>query len=768
MLRSEIVGKVRRKTEIENACYSNNRSGNKGRTPMPVRNLVRLLQKLPPDCRQDHHAHGAVSVVLAAAKQLPAVSASSSSTATWLSRVEETLRGLETNVCELELAAEVYRIFHLYKIDLAFRAEREDHQEATSRLPIKKKERSGQHMRKRRMSAYNVFFKEYSKRIGIEMSSESSSVGDGIPKAGTYPKLIGEAWGKLCPRARSPYEIRARQINTDADVDAAADETTSVSSLKFNVSTTEDAATAAAAATGSQPTLVSDSECGSPSSSSSISSEDWGGDRHHGNRDLSISESWSTFMEFVHLLVVAARSTFDLGMATPAAVPKAARKPNQLPQVFEVYQLSGPATAVASTASDVGGGEGELQRRIQSSFLAVFDGYDGGGRGGSTRRTAMKLTRQASLLMRDCRVHAAWHSPSEDSKTEKSLWIQINIGRWGQYAEDDTARAAAFDRGRGTVSPLLSTGRVIKKSQKNSVGAEFLAVVVPGTNHVALATTSGASGSGNVASRSRYTPLIVSALESALTCTSADEFSDIGKILSSMTPLNIFCSALTLPSRFRSAGVFFRPIEGLAGSNPYDLLLLASCSTQGQGVVGRFANYDARGKKSDPIAELHTVVTAPLSIHGGVEGDEQDFKQSAVVADSSGGDALIGHSAGETMLRKRTREAAFGRDGDCPRISQLRWEWKGETSAAAACWLGDDDARLPAGEQADEKRSQSPPLPKDRIKCRVSLQGPDVFAGLQALVDAGFSTGPFPGYVRDAPGLGGTIRVEDGAVVLRE
>lgn len=100
-------------------------------------------------------------------------------------------------------------------------------------------------------------------------------------------------------------------------------------------------------------------------------------------------------------------------------------------------------------------------------------------------------------------------------------------------------------------------------------------------------------------------------------------------------------------------------------------------------------------------------------------------------------------------------------------MNQLRWEIKGETRAASECWLGDNDheehdVKGRAGANAASVKAVAD---TDKFKCRVVLQGSDVFAGLQALLDAGFATGPLPSYLRDAPGLGGTIRVENGAIV---
>jgi hypothetical protein len=66
--------------------------------------------------------------------------------------------------------------------------------------------------------------------------------------------------------------------------------------------------------------------------------------------------------------------------------------------------------------------------------------------------------------------------------------------------------------------------------------------------------------------------------------------------------------------------------------------------------------------------------------------------QSSLVAANEAG-TLVDHSARETQLRKRHRDDAFGRTQDCPIRQHVRWDWKGKTSAAAACVLEDSDVQ---------------------------------------------------------------------------
>jgi hypothetical protein len=124
---------------------------------------------------------------------------------------------------------------------------------------------------------------------------------------------------------------------------------------------------------------------------------------------------------------------------------------------------------------------------------------------------------------------------------------------------------------------------------------------------------------------------------------------------------------------------------------------------------------------------------------------------------------LVDHAAADKLSRKRGRDAEFGDLADyCPRRQHVRWEWKGKTTAAAASW-----SNVALAEPTDVQ------LTAHTFKCRVVLQGPDVFRGMRALMEAGLmdttatttSSSSIPEYVRDAPMMGGTIRVDHGAVV---
>jgi subtilisin family serine protease len=190
----------------------------------------------------------------------------------------------------------------------------------------------------------------------------------------------------------------------------------------------------------------------------------------------------------------------------------------------------------------------------------------------------------------------------------------------------------------------------------------------------------------------------------------------------------------------------------------------------------------AASDQSNPISDLHTAVTANLlSTVSGAEatrlavgakhaGNAQvamvaaqvtaasDGAAAVIAANQSGRNLWIDHSVEQKQSRKRSREEALGRSKDCPSLQRVCWKWTGETTAAEACWLdsksGSNATTIASGE-----------LEKTEFKCAVVMQGENVLQGLQALVDAGLAEAPLPDFVRNAPSMGGTIRVEHGAFV---
>lgn len=224
----------------------------------------------------------------------------------------------------------------------------------------------------------------------------------------------------------------------------------------------------------------------------------------------------------------------------------------------------------------------------------------------------------------------------------------------------------------------------------------------------------------------------------------------------------------------------------LSGTEPLDLLRAARAATEGE-AVGRFALM-AEKDQSNPIADLHTAATANLlgpansnasettRVHvGSVHPSNPEVAKAAatIARESQGAAALAGanrsgdnlwvdHTVKQGQSRKRAREDALGRPQDCPSLQRMCWKWAGKTSAAAACWLDDDD--VDANIDQDKSTTEFVGLPTTDFKCAVVMKGENVMQGLQALMDAGLVEGPLPDFIRDAPSMGtNVIRVNYGS-----
>jgi hypothetical protein len=212
-------------------------------------------------------------------------------------------------------------------------------------------------------------------------------------------------------------------------------------------------------------------------------------------------------------------------------------------------------------------------------------------------------------------------------------------------------------------------------------------------------------------------------------------------------------------------------LKDLSGPDPHELIRSAR-AIEARNVVGRFARFAAAGNTTDPISELHAAATESLldrqnekrrlsfgAKHGRKLANlstlvESKGQASLVASNPAGTRVLVDHSCEEKRLRKRACLDEFGREKDMPVRTCVRWDWKGETIAVAACWHAGDDF------------SSSTSLPSHKFKCRVAMQGTDVLAGMRALMVEGFMKGPLPSYVKDAAflGEGGIITVDHGAV----
>lgn len=144
-------------------------------------------------------------------------------------------------------------------------------------------------------------------------------------------------------------------------------------------------------------------------------------------------------------------------------------------KVYEMYKLAGPCMPISDHQ--------ELRQDISREFLKAFDESNPGTR----------LTSQS-----ECRVFSVQHENSA------ALWIQINIGRPFDV-RDHTFLAER------------------EGSKKRKDGNEFIAMIVPESNLVALTAS-------RAASRSVYTPYVIFVLEVILTCSVAGGYASEGKL----------------------------------------------------------------------------------------------------------------------------------------------------------------------------------------------------------------------------------------------
>lgn len=223
----------------------------------------------------------------------------------------------------------------------------------------------------------------------------------------------------------------------------------------------------------------------------------------------------------------------------------------------------------------------------------------------------------------------------------------------------------------------------------------------------------------------------------------------------------------------------------LSGTEPLDLLRAARAASEGE-AVGRFALM-AEKDQSNPIADLHAASTGNLlantntcettRVKAGTSlpGNPEVARAAATIAMQSRGTAALAganrlgdnlwvdHTVKQQQSRKRAREQALGRPQDCPSLQRMCWKWAGKTTAAAACWLEEEDeCRDRGGDKSMAEKSAG--LPTTDFKCAVVMKGENVMQGLQALMDAGLVEGPLPDFLRDAPSLGtNVIRVNHGS-----
>lgn len=144
-------------------------------------------------------------------------------------------------------------------------------------------------------------------------------------------------------------------------------------------------------------------------------------------------------------------------------------------KIYEVYQMAGPAMPVSNVE--------DIRQRIQKEFLAVYDG--------SIAQDNVRAIRYS-----ECRVYATIRSDP------LALWIQVNVGLSSDLSDE--------------------VNRSITGKKKQKAATEFLAVVTPESPLVILTAS-------RAASRSPFTPYVLSALETCLTCSVAGGYASKGK-----------------------------------------------------------------------------------------------------------------------------------------------------------------------------------------------------------------------------------------------
>lgn len=200
-------------------------------------------------------------------------------------------------------------------------------------------------------------------------------------------------------------------------------------------------------------------------------------------------------------------------------------------------------------------------------------------------------------------------------------------------------------------------------------------------------------------------------------------------------------------------------MHNLSGTEPLDLLRTAK-AIEASDAVGRYAHYASQGTITDPITDLHQAANENLFIGNEktLVGKEdrhvsrlstmvsQQSKQQTELLAVNEHSVCLDQNASERKSRKRMRVEEFGQDGDCPVRQNVKWDWKGSTNPGAAAWGAGNETK------------------NETFKCRLSMKGSNVFAGMQALLDCGILEGPLPHYMRDAPMLGGKIVVDHSVV----
>ena len=145
-------------------------------------------------------------------------------------------------------------------------------------------------------------------------------------------------------------------------------------------------------------------------------------------------------------------------------------------KIYEVYRLAGPTMPVSN-------GE-KLREKIAREFLALYDG-------------SVAVESNRSGRHNECRVFVTQHT------NPRALWVQLNIGRpFDCYDESNRTKADGH--------------------KKKKAANEFVAMIEPETNLVVLTAS-------RAPSRTKFTPYVLAALETVLTCSVAGGYASGGE-----------------------------------------------------------------------------------------------------------------------------------------------------------------------------------------------------------------------------------------------
>lgn len=120
---------------------------------------------------------------------------------------------------------------------------------------------------------------------------------------------------------------------------------------------------------------------------------------------------------------------------------------------------------------------------------------------------------------------------------------------------------------------------------------------------------------------------------------------------------------------------------------------------------------------------------------------------------------IVDHSKAQKARCFLSQQKELGNKGDCPLRTRVSWKWVGETDAAfKSCW--DVESQMQPVEVSNTQHSIN-------FSCGVTLEGQDVFQGIQSLIAMGYVRTPLPDFIRDSPAIGSNIiEVNHGKLVM--